>query len=254
MTNFVKYFSRLRINRIIHRLRTRFFKPVILLETQSPISGNIRVSDLGAERSLTIDGATHSYITTGINFGELNREYWGRMSRIPYSLTPEPDILLLGLGGGSSLALIQKRLKPKSITVIERDPIIIEIAKKYFFVDNISNIEIRNISASKIFELFGNENRIFDIIIDDVYNNENQINFIDQLKLIRKFKNLLTPKGIIILNRAIDNLADIEKINKLVSNIRTLDMDVVVKNIRQRWWNAIIYCHPASKRILEDIK
>jgi spermidine synthase len=246
MISFKKYSSKLRINFIIHRLRVYLNKLIILAEVESPISGKIRITELGSERSLTIEGATHSFITTGLNLHEINREYWGELSLIPFTVAEKPDILMLGLGGGSALKLLQARLKPKSITVIEHDPVIIELAKKYFFVNNISDLKIHNMPASRIFELFGRENRKFDLIIDDVYNNEKQINFIRQLKLIQQFRNLLTPEGIIILNRAVDNIKDIEKINKLISDIQTFDVDTVVKNIRQRWWNAIIYCHPKN--------
>ena len=44
-------------------------------------------------------------------------------------------VLLVGLGGGSLFHLVQRCQKVPEIEVVEIDPVIVDISRKYFFIE-----------------------------------------------------------------------------------------------------------------------
>src|SRR5439155_598853 len=96
----------------------------------------------GRERRLLIKGETHSLAFTSGSWSEARREYWGQFLKTPYPIREKPEILVLGLGGGTVLRLFHEQLSPASITVLERDPRIVEVAKKYFGFESIPGVQL----------------------------------------------------------------------------------------------------------------
>src|SRR5215470_11729813 len=111
-----------------------------VFETRSAQSGRIRVVDYRAERRLLVSGDTLSVYPLDGDWTRLRREYWWRaLKAVP--LPPRPSTLLVGLGGGTQLHLIQTLRRPGRITVIERDPAIIRIAADWFGLHSLGRIE-----------------------------------------------------------------------------------------------------------------
>lgn len=75
-------------------------------------------------------------------------------------------ILVLGVGGGANLLQLEHLLEPEKIVGIERDPVHLRLARKFFDIGN-SHSEI--IEADARDWLAGYNGEPFDLIIDDLF-------------------------------------------------------------------------------------
>src|SRR5207302_11406401 len=65
------------------------------------------------------------------DWSAIEREYWWQgvaAVRFP----PEPSVLLVGLGGGTQAHLVHRCTTPRLVTAIERDPVILDVARRWF--------------------------------------------------------------------------------------------------------------------------
>src|SRR5207249_4296593 len=70
----------------------------------------------------------------------VTREYWWHA--IDAAPVPaRPSALFVGLGGGTSLHVLRARCRPRSVTVIERDPVILEAAHDWFGLERVPGVE-----------------------------------------------------------------------------------------------------------------
>ena len=153
-------------NRIRRALRRSLHPPKSVFETESPISGKIRVIDRGRERELYIGNTCHSFLFTRGSWDEIEGEYYSHLHRGPYVPTKCRDVLMCGLGGGVALHAMARQLQPKSITVIELDPAIVDVARRYFMLDSL-NVEILPGAAAERVAALGRSGRLFDLVIED---------------------------------------------------------------------------------------
>ena len=97
--------------------------------------------DHGNERRLMVHGEILSIYPLNGNWRPLRREYWWKaLEAVP--LPPRPAVLLVGLGGGTQVHLLYRLSDPRSITVIERDPVIVRIARQWFGLDRVGKLEM----------------------------------------------------------------------------------------------------------------
>lgn len=77
------------------------------------------------------------------------------------------SVLLLGMGGGSVVEIIFNELRMDCMmTAIEIDPVIIELSKKYFDIDQFENLEI---VCADAYNFVSGTNRKFDLVIMDLF-------------------------------------------------------------------------------------
>lgn len=153
--------------------------PRTLHSSKSGFSGEIRVVQKGRERQLLVGGYVQS-----INWDcpEVKKRVWGKLANEALLLVsanraepadpptrrvsaPPPDgccssgsapprILILGLGGGTEIHLISHQYPNTQFSAVEIDPEIIKLAKRYFDVDKIPNLEIVNEDAFEYLKSF----------------------------------------------------------------------------------------------------
>lgn len=240
----INYASIFSVNKVLYKFRRIFHNPRVITKFVSNISGTIEVVDIGKERQLLINGETHTIIMKRGKWNEVKREYWGIMSQPPYTLTKQPRVLLCGLGGGAIIHLLEISSNPSSFTIIEHDPEIVRIAKKYFFIDKYKKLSIIIGDATETLQNLYKSQDKFDLIIDDVFYNSTRSNVDIQKEQILLFTSLLANDGVIIFNRAIDNDEDKENIKQFINILLDLGTNVKTKTVRQRWSNEIIYYKP----------
>lgn len=112
-------------------------------------------------------------------------------------------ILVLGVGGGNVIRMIQKYLPNASITGVDIDPINLKIAKEFF---GVSGKNVRLVKDDAIDFLGGNKSPIhYDIIIDDIFT-ENEGEPMRALPFDSHWYDLvrsrLTDNGLHIVNMA----------------------------------------------------
>src|SRR5437899_6233123 len=112
-----------------------------VFETRSRASGRIRVVDYRVERRLLVSGEILSVYPLDGDWSRVRREYWWR-ALAAIELPPRPTALFVGLGGGTQIHLLERLARPRLITVIERDPVIVRVARDWFALDATGPMEI----------------------------------------------------------------------------------------------------------------
>lgn len=133
-------------------------------------------------------------------------------SSVLYKLNNKPDnisVILFGLGGGDILRYYAKNLKPNSkayitsITAIEKSKEIINLAKKYFYINKsnkIKNVKI-NIQQIDAFEIILTPSQIlYNIIVVDFFTKLDSAASLKEKIYINNLHQKLTENGILIIN------------------------------------------------------
>lgn len=161
----------------------------ITKKIESEFSGKLELTTINGKRLLDTEHTNYSY-------GSLQRVLKFSLKQLDLSNTK--SILLLGLGGGSVIKTIREDFKFElSITAIEIDPVVIEIAKKEF---NVQDDKTTKIIKDDAFNFVKKNTTKFDLIIVDIFID----NIIpDQFLSLEFWANVLDnlePNGTIIFN------------------------------------------------------
>jgi spermidine synthase len=125
---------------------------------KSKYSGTLEINYVAGQKVLDSKNTSYSY-------GNLQRVWELTLDQI--SLRGVERILILGMGGGSSIELLRKKFKYKGkIVAVEIDPVIIEIAKTEFNIKSDSDLKIECMDAV---DYVNKKTRKFDLILVDVF-------------------------------------------------------------------------------------
>src|SRR5207244_11785920 len=94
-----------------------------------------------AVRRLVVGGVFLSVYPLDGDWSRVRREYWWR-ALAAIELPPRPTALFVGLGGGTQIHLLERLARPRLITVIERDPVIVRVARDWVALDATGPMEI----------------------------------------------------------------------------------------------------------------
>ena len=213
------------------------------------MNGPISVWELGRERHLVFaEELTYpqSVIVTKGSWSELQREYWGRMVQPPFEVPHQPRVLVLGLGGGTVVHLAHRLLHPGSITAVELDPMVVQVARSYMGLNDIPNLDIRVADVHVALMELRNDKK-FDLIIEDVFHLGLPTNSADSVKrYISSLTDLLALNGGIIFNRWFgrEREAMTEQFSRFLNEWFT---HVERKRVVQRWRNETIFASGFKK-------
>ncbi len=125
---------------------------------ESKYSGTLEITWHNGKKHLNSKNANYSY-------GSLQRILKYGLDKI--NLSQIDTVLILGMGGGSVIETLRQDFNyRKSITAVEIDPIIIEIANTEFGISENENLKIHCADAS---EFVKHTTKKFDLIIVDLY-------------------------------------------------------------------------------------
>jgi len=115
-------------------------------------------------------------------------------------LTLRPDtrkVLIIGLGGGSISKIYQKKFPTMEIDVAEIDPEVIEVAKKYFYVQEGKNLRV-HAQDGRLY-LRQTPNR-YDLILLDAYHADSIPFHLTTQEFFQIADQKLTAKGVTVIN------------------------------------------------------
>lgn len=169
--------------------------PRLLWEEVSDISGEIKVVEFNGVRRLLIGGYVQSR-----NIGEdgLTHGYWDGFLMVNNYVLELNKVLLLGLGGGTIVKLLNQRFKPKEILAVELDPVIPRIAERFFDLKE-DNLKITIGDAKEVNKDLIKKKEKFDLIGVDVYLGDKPMD--NDVEFYSDLKKLLSKNGYIIINK-----------------------------------------------------
>lgn len=169
-----------------------FFIPVNIHKKNSPVSNRLEVTWNNGQ--LVLDSKNTNY-----SYGSLQRILRKGLHYIGFErIRKFNNVLLLGVAGGSVVKTLVDEIKFKGeITGVEIDPKVIEIANKYFELDQIPNL---NIVIDDAFEFVLKTKEKYDLIIIDIFQDTEMPNFLFQDFFINRINFLLKVNGFILFN------------------------------------------------------
>ncbi len=108
------------------------------------------------------------------------------------------NILVLGMGAGSVIETLRKDFKNEGkITAIEIDPVVVDLAKKYFKVDAFSNLEI---VVKDAFDFVKENTSNYDFIIVDLFIDRETPEKFSSPEFLQDLVKSIDTGGIILFN------------------------------------------------------
>lgn len=138
--------------------------------------------------------------------------------------------LMLGLGAGSAVQILNKNIQhPFTIDCIEYDQGIIDIAKQDFEIADHKNLNIICGDAQNISTLVAGQK--YDLIIDDVFIDDNIPSFCFQPDYIQKCAQCLNEKGIYLRNMMFESAEKLSQFeSELSKHFNTIEILKVKKH------------------------
>jgi len=174
-----------------------FFIPINVVKKNSAISKTLEVTWNNGE--LVLDSKNTNY-----SYGSLQRILKKGLKYIGYERIKKfENILILGVAGGSVIKTLVDEVKFKGkITGVEIDKSVIEIANKYFKLNEIKNLEL---IVDDAFEFVLKTKEKYDLIIIDIFQDTTMPNFLFEDFFINRINFLLNVDGFILFNTMVIN-------------------------------------------------
>ena len=172
------------------------FFPTVIHSTFTSFSGEIEVLEVEGRRRLVVG---HLVQSVNKDYPGIWEKVWGQLLNFPYPLKSNPTVLILGLGGGTVAHLANRKFLPSKIMAVEIDPSIIEIARKFFALAEIKNLEVANRDA---FDFIKDDlAERWDLVVVDIYAGQSFPFEALRPEFYRNLKEKLNLSGIISINR-----------------------------------------------------
>lgn len=133
------------------------------------------------------------------SFGTLHRMFAAAFERLRLAERRCERALLLGVGGGSVVALLRRLPHaPRTIVAVEIDPVVVELARTHFGLVPSADLEIVTADAA---EFVSAPHAPFDLVVVDVFVNDEIPAQCQTPEFMRACARLLSPGGWLVANR-----------------------------------------------------
>lgn len=175
------------------------------------------------------DGSKVIYVRGAEQTGGTITGMWEKaLNIIQNSIPPKAgqNCLLLGLGGGDVVRILNKLYPQLKITVVEIDPQMIKIAEIFFKIHISKKLKIRKMDAEFFLETYKQK---FDLIIVDLFIGKFNPDKFRTPKFFKDIIDNLTSNGIIIYNSHYipENPEEFEKFQQ-ISKIFFKNVEIIV--------------------------
>lgn len=133
------------------------------------------------------------------NKDEILFEYIKAMLNIPKKFNNNPQkILVIGLGGGTLVKALNNMMPNAEIDVIEINPLMLEIATKYFGFNINDNIKVHIKDGYEF--VMNSTDHLYDRVYIDAYMDINMPESFTQQIFIEQLVRIISKQGVVIVN------------------------------------------------------
>lgn len=177
--------------------------PIPIYKQSSAINRSIEV--VMYKGKLMIDTPNTNY-----SYGSLQRILRFGLKKVGFqNILQMQHILILGMAGGSVVkTLVDEMGYSNKITAVDLDKDIVDLACKYFKIDEIDNLSIVIDDAEKFVD---KTKQRYDFVIIDIFQDNVMPDFLFREKFINQVAKLLTTNGIVLFNTMKTNKLDVER-------------------------------------------
>jgi spermidine synthase len=142
-------------------------------------------------------------VCVNYSFGGLATVFRETFSQFDIREREITNALILGFGAGSVASILcEEYKKAVHLTGVEKDPVVIDLAKKYFHLEKYKNLSLHLEDAGAFVARCDQQ---FDLIVVDVFVGAEVPQQFKQEKFLTGLGRLLAPRGICFFNVAIHN-------------------------------------------------
>lgn len=176
--------------------------PELIHESSSKYNKKIQVYKIEDRYRLVVNNIVQSI---SVNTPSVTRRVWGKVVQTVKENKPQAlTALLLGLGGATMPHLFKKEMPQLKVTAIEIDEEMIDVAKRYFDLDSLTNLSVIKADALRVLthpEEYNLEDNFFDVVIVDIYCGGKYPDLGKSGSFFAGVKNLVKPGGLVLFNR-----------------------------------------------------
>ena len=180
--------------------------PKVLYSAQSELNGQIDVIQVGKTRKIKVGGVEQSL---NWDAASASRLVWGRAVDVLEQNEPQlKNILVLGLGGATVQHLLAKTFPGAQIVSVDIDPVMKDVAQKYFNLDGIPNHRVIIADACRVIvepENFDLAKKSFQAAYVDIYVGSAFPELGKSGNFLAAVKEMVIPGGLVIINRIYTN-------------------------------------------------
>jgi len=202
-----------------------------VFEARSRYVGVVRVIEDHKERRLMVHGETLSVYPLDGDWSGVRREYWWHAlaeARLPQ----RPRALLVGLGGGTQLHLLQALVRPRELAAVERDPVVLRAAYEWFGLRDLGGVEYLCTEAETAAAALAAAGRRFDFVMEDVdYGDGGE----RSVPLVSALAGLVARGGVLVANRHRRREAAV-----VIEALRPLFRNVRERRVRREGENVLV--------------
>lgn len=174
-----------------------------------------------------------------ISFGSIHRAFHKVFQTLKLKKRNIKSVLILGLGAGSIPSILRHELKLEpEITGVENDNIILDLARKYFHLNDLPKLKIIDNDASVFIH---NNDKTFDLIIIDLHKNGCVAEQFKTKEFLNHLKHSLNPSGLIIFNTLVNSKKEKANCKDLQENFHKVFGHVKVIKVRENLSNWMLY-------------
>ena len=155
------------------------------------------------------------------------------------------NVLILGFGAGSVAQILQKELLLNcKITGVEMDPVVLELANRYFDLKSLQNTQV---VCDDALHFVTHDTNMYDLIVIDLFIERRVPKAFLSKYFIQRVKQRMNPGASIFYNRINDNTYQEEETKKLIETMNTILEDALeVISLNQKGANNSVIVHHAS--------
>ena len=175
----------------VHLKLLSYIFEIPLEKSKSEISGQLEVSLHRGEYKLSSQNAIYS-------FGKHYTSFKIAFDTLSIQELPFKKVLILGAGLGSIAQLLGNHPHISSVTAVDIDPVIIELAKKYW--PKAEKVQYQFITADA-FEFVERSKEKFDLILSDIFIDDQTPEHVATEKFLQHLKSLISEDGCLIYSK-----------------------------------------------------
>jgi spermidine synthase len=169
-----------------------YMYPIVIETREGSVTPYLEVMKSNGKYVLNSHNANYS-------FGGLHILFDAFFKQIDIKKYDIKNVLLLGMGAGSVISLLKQKYKINcAITAIEKDEVVIELAKKYFEIEKYKPLSIVNDDA---FEFVKTTYKKYDLIISDIFIDGNVPAIFATPEYVNNLKRISNEKSCVIYNK-----------------------------------------------------
>lgn len=137
--------------------------------------------------------------TVNYSFGGLEFVFERLFEKVEIQNLDFKRVLILGMGGGTIISLLRNKYHKRcSITTVEKDAVIIELARRYFGIEAYPDLSI---IESDAFDYVSKTADTFDLIISDLFIESNVPDVFATPEYLKNLQRITHPQCCVIYNK-----------------------------------------------------